>query len=167
MSLGKSPLEAQVWGLVHGYEAYPFLLCRELARPAAEAIKNLQTADNTDAALSVAGDLLALAGQIANEPSRTLMGELVSHSLEASALKSLPPDVEIGESGQTAAERLAELKNLKSDISHSAGAIPWHLAHLDEPGLDLYLQVLDQRGEREAIKWAEAYHGPAPQRPPR
>jgi len=49
-----------------------------------------------------------------------------------------------------------------AEAIESNDAVPWHLSRLDEPRLDLYLQILEHRGQREALKWAETYHGPAP-----
>jgi len=163
MSLGKSPLEAQVWSVFAG-DVSPGLLSRDLTRPATNEMKSLMAGNDVEAALRLAGDMMAYAKKFAAEPGGGTVTELVTMSIEAGALRHLPADVEIGDSGQTAADRLAQLQERKDSISQLVDAVPWHLSHLDEPGLDLYLQILEHRGEREALKWAEAYHGPAPKK---
>lgn len=163
ISIGKSPLEAQVRAVFSG-DALANLLSHKLARPATNEMKSLMAAGNVDDAVNLASDMMAFARKVSAEPGGGMVTELVTLSIESGALRHLPPDVEIGDSGQTTADRLAQLKETKESISQAVDAVPWHLSHLDEPGLGLYLQILEQRGEREALKWAETYHGPAPQK---
>ena len=162
MSVGKTPLEAKVWGLFNGGDVSPVALSSDLTRPAISEMKSLMAKNDVEAAMDLAGDMLAFAQIISAESRGGMVTDMVTLSIEAGALRHLPPDVEIGNSGQTAADRLAQLKELRGEISQAVDALPWHLSRLDEPGLDLYLQILEHRGQREALKWAENYHGPAP-----
>lgn len=70
-------------------------------------------------------------------------------------------------SPRQAVEQWAQIaKDEATAISFSIGAInngvTWHLQNLDASGVELFCQLVEERGYHAALNWAEAYHGPAP-----
>ena len=109
MSLGKTSLEARLL-TTFSLDMPHTVPYRELARSAFAEVKSLIAADNTEAALALASDVITYARNLSAGNNRFVVNELVAVSLEAGALDALPPDVEIGDSGLTAAEYAARLK---------------------------------------------------------
>ena len=166
MSAGKSSIEARIIAYAKQM-AMPTPELIAIDRMASAEIKRLVADGETDGALLLSGQILALAQQVQQEPSHTAMGDLAALSLQGSALGGLPEDVEIGNTGRTAKQQLASL-----GLEHAAWtgaqieAAQWHLQQLDEGGIDLFFQIKEQRGDAAALRWAETYNGPAPKPEP-
>jgi hypothetical protein len=153
MAVGKSPLEARV--LAAGAVMIPFysyLQC--LAKAVASDVRRLASENRHDEALQLAGQNLAFARQLNADPSRKLDIKLVADSIEVATLKALPPDTEIGSSGQTAAERCDELRRERTsfpgDLSLDIAKV---VPELSNPEIASYFQRLDLMGEAAALEW--------------
>lgn len=164
MSVGKSPTEARLLGWTR-HSALPV----EINKAAAAGIKEMKQRLNDgreEEAFALAGPMLAFGQRLEQRPGANLMTELISRAIQRAILKSLPAEVEIGETGETAEQLFQKVdeqgKRVSRIASSSAESGMWHLQHFDEAGVELYFQIAEERGERAAFEWAEAYHGPAP-----
>lgn len=163
MSTGKSPTEARVLGL--SWPEYPSGLV-ELSSRGRERMEQLIEAGQEEEALALAGDLLGLGRRLEENGGQTLVAEVVGHAFKNNVLRALPQDVEMGDTGKIAEEFLQiseeEISAFSEGMKGFDERIKWHFQNLDDAGVELYFQILEQRGERAALEWAEAYHGPAP-----
>jgi tetratricopeptide (TPR) repeat protein len=157
MSLGKTSLEARLQ-TTFALDMPHMAPSRALAAPAFAEVKSLLASGKTDAALALASEVITYARNLSAEPGHYVVNELNATSIEAGAVYALPPDVEIGDSGLTAAEYVTRLRK---EAQFDVHASMHHLSRLDEAGLETYLQVLESQGDRAALRWAENYNGPA------
>jgi len=121
-----------------------------------------------DEAFALAGSLLGLGRRLEHSLGESLVGDVMGYACKINTLQALPKDVEIGDTGKTA-EELFDLnqEEIDSFTTWTVGIndqIKWHLQNLDDAGVDLYFQIVEERGERAALEWAEAYHGPSPKK---
>lgn len=160
MSIGKSPLEARVASFsrapTHGLTAS--MRGNVSFR---RYIEKLVAENRIDDAIALAGDMLAASRKVMQEPSRFAQVEMFGGLMETAALHALPPDVEVGDTGLTAA---GYLENRESVGGMSYQELGWHMDRLDEGKLAMYFDIIEQRGEREAQNWVETLNGPAPQK---
>ena len=165
MSLGKSSLEARVVSYSR-VVPIPTEEFRAIGRAGMEEIKRLSAGGDIDESLQLSGQLLALGQRLHQERGRTAVASLTGLSVQARALHALPDNVEIGDTGRTPKQELAFLRAESISPPADWNASMWHLQHFDEAGAELYFQIAEQRGDREALKWAETYNGPAPKQEP-
>ena len=152
MACGKSADEAR---LAAGWQLNEIPRSLEpiqmLANAVAKETKRLERAGNSTEALALAGRTLDLARKLEAEPSGTMIAALVARTIEMTALTSLPADVEIGESGQTAAARLAALRSQRYDPPDVLKAFE----QLTDGEIRSYFQRTDALGEASAMAWLE------------
>ncbi len=164
MSIGLSSTEARVWGFMFNTSIVPDFI--DIDKQARQEIQQRLQEGQEDEAFALAGRLLALGQRVDGSPDRSLFNEVVALRLKQGALAALPHDVEIGDTGQTAEQLLqaskAESRTMGAYIGSHNESVVWHLQHFDDAGVELYFQIAEERGERAALEWAEAYHGPAP-----
>jgi hypothetical protein len=120
-------------------------------RAATQEIERLTTDGQIDQAVDLGSHLITLAGRI--DSDQFVVSKLVARSIEMAALKCLPDDVGIGETGESAAARFDRLKNTKHDIMGAPIDIEQTLPQLDESTIRTYFQRVETFGEAKAIQW--------------
>lgn len=125
-------------------------------------IEGLLQEGREDEAFTLAGQMLALSRRLEEYPQRTTTHEILAQNFKRGALYALPNDVEIGDTGQTVQAVKEREKTRITDSYTLTNAYLWHMQHFDDAGVELFYQIVEERGERAALQWADAYHGPAP-----
>jgi tetratricopeptide (TPR) repeat protein len=166
MAAGKSPTEARV--LSAWFRADVPTELSTISQTGSEELKKLVAEGREDEAFALAGSLLGLGGRLEHSLGEWLAGDVMGYVFKSNTLQALPKDVEIGDTGKTA-EELFDLnqEEIDSFTTWSLGIddqIKWHLENLDDAGVDLCFQIIEERGERAGLEWAEAYHGPSPKK---
>jgi hypothetical protein len=113
-------------------------------------IKRLFAAAEETTALELATANFSIARHLYAAPSSSLIDKLVAQSIEQMTLARLPPDVEFGDTGKTAAQQLAEIKQRKWP---SVDPFDARLEHMGEREIKTFLDRRDMLGEVAAQEW--------------
>ena len=126
-------------------------------RAVADAIKAATAAGKTDETVALSGISLAMADQLARQPSPTILDLLAENAWRMDALKALPGDTDYGDTGTTVADQLAAAtarrQELKAAVKPSESITAW-LHDASEGEVASYVDTWILHGELEALKTA-------------
>lgn len=167
LSMGKSSVFAKSRAL--SVTDSPYLNGIKLASKAAlDQAKELTKSGQQEAADELTSVVFAVGKKFYDRPQATLLDQAFANGLQQMGLQAMPPDAELGGTGKTVADGLAELdkeKGLMKDLTGTTGGIfspePAEdpnspLQNLDATMLELYMERVAQLGERNAMLWLKS-----------
>jgi hypothetical protein len=125
---------------------------KSVADQAKEQLKSGQEA----AALETTGLIIGLSDKLNSTPSTsTLINDLAQDAIKGIGLNIVPPETEIGETGQTAGEMIKELEQKSKDFYQPLEVDDMlnRMKQLDPSQFELYLERTEVLGEQAGLKW--------------
>lgn len=153
---GLTPLEAKA-AAASGQTWPPRLPCQMMGYVAHEAVAQqneyIAAGDNASAE-AIANAVVLMGSQLTTGAgSRSTFNQLVGIGVETRVLEKLNPNQKVDWLGQTPAERLADLNELREQIISSRADFKKNLSTLSESEASMYFKLVKSTGELEAMRW--------------